>query len=207
MPVVLAAEELGNAIDVGVVVRLVVTQTYVEMEFPEVVAADGHDVAYGGLGSPAFALPSLVLAQADDVLVDIGSQADIEALVVGLGGTAEVEAAFELVVANLEELLLLPTLVEGTEEGGANREVTAAGQILQGDVPHGGEAEVGHVEEVVEEVGAQTEQGKMADAVLAECHRVGGYGRIGHRSNLGGRGDNRQQEHKQHAAKYQSFDS
>ena len=118
------------------------------------MACHRHYVAHRGLASIALALPALVLVETYAIFVDISRKAYVQPLVCRTLGATEVVARLELVVAYLEELVLAPPVVIGTHEPCAVGEMPTTGIELQTYVPHRRKTIVGHVEEVVENVGA-----------------------------------------------------
>ena len=145
---------IGRAIDIGVIARDVEAHAKGEVQLPLPMACHGHYVAHRGLASIALALPALVLVETYAVLVDIGREAYVQPLICRALGATEIVARLEFVVAYLEELVLAPPMIIRTHEPCAVGEMTPTGIELQTYVPHRRKTIVGHVEEVVEHVGA-----------------------------------------------------
>ena len=127
-----------------------------ELEAQGAFLVKAHGVAACEAEATAFALPASVGVKADtvDAAMQVGSEVGSEELSLAL----EVTAQLELHVAGLEELLRVPLAMGSPGDAQVVGEVTVEGVVLELQVGREGPSEVGHIEEVVQQVGAHGDE-------------------------------------------------
>ena len=180
--VVLVARHSDVLILVGVVLAGEEPGLYAELQSPVSLAAEWQYVAQSYAGSQSFADPSSVFVEADAEESEVRVGLEVESPEGGsLAGRvpqyvagADVVAGLQLVVADLEELVLVVVLPPGSVEAGSEGEVPVEWEELQGDIGYGAPAVVArHVGEVEEQVALD---GQHLAARLALGKEVGGGG-------------------------------